>query len=1181
MTTADEGGATFNPTSSAYGGGGAGGKLRNKPFRRPTTPYDRPLTALRGNNDNNRSWLKKLVVEPASKLISYGADRLLAPLLRKRLPPTPPPQPPEAKADVKDGIQGAVLNSHDGPQEPLGGDYSQPINDSSSSDFSQLEQLMKQRTFTRSEIVHLRKLLQSRVAEVSLENVGRRNEDTALDYARDQQFASGLLEENGNERNRSSTFMSTSFVNSKVVENDNASPAEIAKAYMGSRPSKVSPSVLAIRSRVGKGDAGLLSSLSSASGSPIMALNKKTHNSMVAPDNGFITPRSRGRSAIYNMARTPYSKVHLTSSLKGSGISRNGYAGPGPSTSSSFPPVDIDENFDSRPTSLKRRGSVLDDELGSIGPIRRIRQKPNLLASGRHNTTPGVVTGSHAKQKFPLIDEQSHKASKDVGENENETVPIPSFPHVPSKSSEVASKILQHLEKMTPKEKSSERKLVARNDKSPSTLTASMLSGQAIKSIADVDSSKLLNFQEDQKLGDGSNVTLADAHNFCKQKEEKVVENGPIKYVPPLDKWYPASNNDSVVSLKASMPSTSGSGSLVKTGASHPQKKRVFRMSAQEDPEPDDNTYCNGTVSRSISENKGPMEDPLPDSRATLSEEPKLVKPSIKAENQSVLPLNSRNKSAPNYGTVAPGEMSTIVSLSTSEETKEASQSVIPLSVAEKPNAPLFSFSSKVVEKVASLPSGSIREMDATIKSPSCLVNTPPTGSEVKDSESDKSSMDPFKAGDANGKSDNIPSTTSIRPSPASFTTTSGLSNDTNQIFKGGNALQFDSSTSGGCTSTSTSTSTPAAPIFGLAAAKPSFPASTPVFNFGASDPITSVPAASTTRIAQSELNPKANESETTPSSLNSAAASSTSDSTTFGLGSPFSLPASHTSVFASAIKSPLASLFSTASQGTSSTAQPVSTFSSSSTSTPFCSSSISQVSKPSNSPIGVKFGANTTEANAVSSTSSTPPIPGIFPFGLSSSTSSIADSSSAPSSSAPSNSNPFAASLQGPKQSPVFGSSNTLTSGFSFGALPSSSAPSTNVFNSSSSFTASFSFPAAPSSPASAVFGGVSQVNAEDRMAEDHPVQQQQLPFGQPGVAAATPPAFAFGQFGQPSPFLFSGQQPNQIGVAAVPQNPNPFQASASLEFNAGGSFSLGSGGGDKSGRKIVKISRSKNRKK
>jgi len=59
-------------------------------------------------------------------------------------------------------------------------------------------------------------------------------------------------------------------------------------------------------------------------------------------------------------------------------------------------------------------------------------------------------------------------------------------------------------------------------------------------------------------------------------------------------------------------------------------------------------------------------------------------------------------------------------------------------------------------------------------------------------------------------------------------------------------------------------------------------------------------------------------------------------------------------------------------------------------------------------------------------------------------------------------------------------------------------------------------------------------------------------------------------------SPFQFASQQ------NIPPQNPSPFQASGSLEFNAGGggSFSLGSGGGDKSGRKIVKV-KHRNRKK
>lgn len=84
-----------------------------------------------------------------------------------------------------------------------------------------------------------------------------------------------------------------------------------------------------------------------------------------------------------------------------------------------------------------------------------------------------------------------------------------------------------------------------------------------------------------------------------------------------------------------------------------------------------------------------------------------------------------------------------------------------------------------------------------------------------------------------------------------------------------------------------------------------------------------------------------------------------------------------------------------------------------------------------------------------------------------------------------------------------------------------------------------------------------------------------------------ATPVTPVFGQQPAPAPsqsnFVFaapvpSGASPFQFGSQQniAPQNPSPFQASGSLEFNAGGgggSFSLGTGGNDKSGRKFVKV--------
>ncbi|CAA2972005.1 Hypothetical predicted protein [Olea europaea subsp. europaea] len=112
MATAGEGGDPTNTAAiaSSYEGGGregVGGKSRKRPFRRAhnTTPYDRPLTSLRGittpaTSNNNSSWLNKLVVDPASKLISYGAHRFFASVFPKRLPP--PPQPPEANSGLSD-----------------------------------------------------------------------------------------------------------------------------------------------------------------------------------------------------------------------------------------------------------------------------------------------------------------------------------------------------------------------------------------------------------------------------------------------------------------------------------------------------------------------------------------------------------------------------------------------------------------------------------------------------------------------------------------------------------------------------------------------------------------------------------------------------------------------------------------------------------------------------------------------------------------------------------------------------------------------------------------------------------------------------------------------------------------------------------------------------------------------
>lgn len=68
----------------------------------------------------------------------------------------------------------------------------------------------------RSEIEHLTELLHSRAGEVSRKDEVKKNEETALDFGRSQQFDSHLLEANRNERDGSHGVVSTPISNSKV-----------------------------------------------------------------------------------------------------------------------------------------------------------------------------------------------------------------------------------------------------------------------------------------------------------------------------------------------------------------------------------------------------------------------------------------------------------------------------------------------------------------------------------------------------------------------------------------------------------------------------------------------------------------------------------------------------------------------------------------------------------------------------------------------------------------------------------------------------------------------------------------------------------------------------------------------------------------------------------------------------
>lgn len=163
-----------------------------------------------------------------------------------------------------------------------------------------------------------------------------------------------------------------------------------------------------------------------------------------------------------------------------------------------------------------------------------------------------------------------------------------------------------------------------------------------------------------------------------------------------------------------------------------------------------------------------------------------------------------------------------------------------------------------------------------------------------------------------------------------------------------------------------------------------------------------------------------------------------------------------------------------------------------------------------------------------------------------------------------------------------AFGVSGSGGSPFVFSSL-SAPAFSTNSAGGSSSSNLSGQPVFGSSSPATAFSSGTprnDQMNVVDSMVEDSAKSAGSLvpQFGQPstsssitvfGTPVTQPTSSPFFQFG-------SHQQPT------LPQS-SPFQASGSLveQLPQGGSFSLGSGGGDKSGRKIVKVRRDRLRKK
>ncbi|KAJ4849638.1 hypothetical protein Tsubulata_017748 [Turnera subulata] len=548
------------------GGGQGYGKFRKQPYRRTrATPYDRPPTVVRnaaGGGLQGQGWLSKLV-DPAQRLITSGAYRLFGSVFRKRLPPPPPPQPPEqpelGRGDADEqppesfaaqGLLGKRAEADNGCD-----------NRSSGSDgVSHLETILKQKTFTRSEIDHLTTILLSRMPDGDEEKRPELTHSRAIVPQERKEFPSTPFREVGVDRN-----LLSAPSHSRVLDEDVASPAELAKAFMVSRPSMGSPSKQGFHNQSLRENSTALITHPFSAKSPMPSHVTSSSGRAGFAENGFVTPRSRGRTAIYSMARTPYARVQPASSLQISGAVIDTF-GEQPSSSQNL--WEKNRFSGSKQGALKRRFSVLDSDIGSVGPIRRIRQKSNLLPSSKTLSSREAGVASDAVER-PSIEKPVSAGEASRG-NRDKDIHGSGFNPVSSKSREVASKILQQLDV-----------LVSSREKSPAKLSPSMLSGPALKSLENVDSSKFL---ENLDVNQGN--ILPNARDKQPQKLDKIEENGLIKAIASYDKSTPSINSlDSTNLAKKDVPSLKPTPGPVTDGVpqSSLQRKRGFQMSAHED----------------------------------------------------------------------------------------------------------------------------------------------------------------------------------------------------------------------------------------------------------------------------------------------------------------------------------------------------------------------------------------------------------------------------------------------------------------------------------------------------------------------------------------------------------------------------------------------------------------------
>ncbi|XP_022956526.1 nuclear pore complex protein NUP1-like isoform X1 [Cucurbita moschata] len=500
------------------------GKFADKRFFRkpPKKPYDRPPTTLRTSGNN--SWILKLV-DPAQRLISSGSQMLFSSVFRNfphRLPSrTSSPESSQSrrddkKADVTDPFEVQVAAANVGDNQNRADRFV----------MVELEKAMKQKTFTRSEIDHLTALMHSK--NVDLPDV---NEEKRV------KFISSIPESNRNEFKKipnSEVRMCrqsfpTPILSSSVLDEDISSPAEIARAYMGSRQPKICPSMPSLRAQGLGENSARPTSTSFSSKSTDMLLVPSSTNQGLKRRSSFFDNHIGPNVPLRRIGQKP--NIHLS---KGSSL-----------------PVST------RPISV---------------PVDRLSFDASQSSKfGKVHNFPSSIWNSQLSLKPKK--NSTRKFIMNV-ESDNIRGAGSSSIYTPSRSYKMASKILEQLDKLTPPKEKVKRLPVG--EISPPKLSPFTVDGH-LKIVKDVDLPRDEELVHDNKQSISLHgVPYHDNQENTSQNKEKLENMKPSdphhRCALLKDSGSIGSSKDSMIDLGVPAPA------VVKSIIQPPKNKLAFQM---------------------------------------------------------------------------------------------------------------------------------------------------------------------------------------------------------------------------------------------------------------------------------------------------------------------------------------------------------------------------------------------------------------------------------------------------------------------------------------------------------------------------------------------------------------------------------------------------------------------------